>query len=231
MHETALLRASVERIVATIERLTDDQLRAASRLPGWTRAHVASHLARSSDSRVRLLAAAREGTIGEQYPSEEARAADIEAGAARAAEAVRADARASLERLLGEVERYPPDRWDAPGRWLGGEESPVHRVVPSMRREVEYHHVDLDAGYGPGDWPADFVEAQLRDVVATMSERAQAPAVTLALAGERLRIRDGGRGSVTGEPSDLLGWLTGRATGDRLRMMPPGPLPAVPPLS
>ena len=62
----ALLGDSVDRLLSTADTLTDEQLRGASLLPGWTRAHVLTHLARSSDSRRGLLEAARAGRIGEQ---------------------------------------------------------------------------------------------------------------------------------------------------------------------
>ncbi|MER5808278.1 maleylpyruvate isomerase N-terminal domain-containing protein [Streptomyces sp. NPDC002033] len=54
-----LLRTSVERLHGAVATLTDDDVRAPSLLPGWTRAHVLTHIARSADSRTRLLTAAR----------------------------------------------------------------------------------------------------------------------------------------------------------------------------
>ncbi|HYT09947.1 MAG TPA: hypothetical protein VEL73_04735, partial [Mycobacteriales bacterium] len=34
---------------------------------------------------------------------------------------------------------------------------PARRMIGSRWREVEIHRIDLDDGYGPGDWPAAFV--------------------------------------------------------------------------
>jgi maleylpyruvate isomerase len=204
---------------------------APSALPGWSRAHVATHVARAADSRRRLLDAARAGHVGHQYESESHRAQEIEEGASRPAAAIRLDVDESLRRLLTAVAEHPADQWQAPGHWLGAGEHPVWRVVPSMRREAEYHHVDLAAGYGPAQWPADFVDEQLADVVASMTRRADAPAVTLALPGRTLRVHNGGSVTVLGAPAEALAWLTGRGSGARLTSQPPGPLPPLPPLA
>jgi maleylpyruvate isomerase len=226
-----LLRDSVERMRRTVAALDDAAMAAPSALPNWSRAHVATHVARAADSRLRLLCAAREGRVGRQYDSEEDRAREIDDGARRPPAEIRLDFDETLRRLLAAVAEHPADRWQARGHWLGVGERPVWRVVPSMRREVEYHHVDLDSGYGPPQWPPDFVDEQLADVAATMSRRPDAPAVTLDVPGRTLRVHDGGRITVLGQPWDVLAWLTGRGGGEGLTTRPPGPLPQVPPLA
>ena len=53
-----------------------------SLLPGWTRGHVLTHIARNADSFVRVLEAARRGEVVTQYEGGvDGRNADIEAGA------------------------------------------------------------------------------------------------------------------------------------------------------
>jgi maleylpyruvate isomerase len=68
-----MLAGSAARFLATAQALTDDDLHQASALPGWTRAHVLTHLAQAADSRTGLLRAARAGRVGLQYASEQAR--------------------------------------------------------------------------------------------------------------------------------------------------------------
>jgi hypothetical protein len=46
-----MLAGSAARFWATAQALTDDDLYQASALPGWTRAHVLTHLAQAADSR------------------------------------------------------------------------------------------------------------------------------------------------------------------------------------
>jgi hypothetical protein len=66
------LADSAIRFLGTAQGLTDEELHDASALPGWTRAHVLTHVAQAADSRTRLLRAAQAGRVGQQYPSEEA---------------------------------------------------------------------------------------------------------------------------------------------------------------
>jgi maleylpyruvate isomerase len=225
------LRASTERLLTTVAALDDHELPQPSRLPGWTRAHVLTHLARSSDSRTRLLAAARSNVTGRQYESEESRNRDIETGAQRDATIVRVDLHEAFERFFRAVAEHPDDRWDAPAEWLGVGEAPVRRTIPSLRREVEFHHVDLGAAYGPDDWPPEFVTDQLDAVLDSMSRKDDAPALTIELGDGVRRIKDGGSLTVSGEPAHVLAWLSGRGDGAALRTRPPRPLPEAPPLA
>ena len=67
------LADSAARFLGTAHALTDDDLHEASALPGWTRAHVLTHVVQAADSRTGLLRAAHAGRAGQQYPSEQAR--------------------------------------------------------------------------------------------------------------------------------------------------------------
>ena len=40
-------------------------------------------------------------------------------------------------------------------------------------REVDIHHADLDAGYGPADWPEDFLDEMFDRVVRDRDGRAR----------------------------------------------------------
>src|ERR671930_1390843 len=78
-----------QRIEESVAVLTDAQARAPSGLPGWSRGHVLTHLARNADALVNLLTWARTGVETPMYASGEQRNADIEAGAGRSAEELR----------------------------------------------------------------------------------------------------------------------------------------------
>src|SRR5215813_11810747 len=75
----AEVEAASERLAATVAKLTDEDVRAPSRLPGWTRGHVLAHLARNADSLVNLLTWARTGTETRMYGSPAERDGGIEA--------------------------------------------------------------------------------------------------------------------------------------------------------
>ena len=63
-----LCRAAHARLVARVEHITDEQVRSPSRLPGWTVAHVLTHLARNADGHVRRLEGALRGEDVPRYP-------------------------------------------------------------------------------------------------------------------------------------------------------------------
>ncbi|MFM7307225.1 MAG: maleylpyruvate isomerase N-terminal domain-containing protein, partial [Actinomycetota bacterium] len=78
--------ASHQRLLASLETLTDEQCREPSLLPGWTRGHILSHLARNAESHVLMFSAATRGEESEQYPGgKPVRKAGIESGANRSA--------------------------------------------------------------------------------------------------------------------------------------------------
>ena len=154
---------STGRVVATAGALDDTQAAAASRLPGWTRGHVLTHLARNADGFRNLLIWARTGTETPMYPSEESRDRDIEAGARRPAAELAADVRASAAAFATAAGELPAAAWDAAVA-RRGVTFPARAILPRRLSELEIHHVDLGAGYGPGDWPADFVQVTLARV-------------------------------------------------------------------
>jgi len=229
MPELSTLAASADRFLGAVRALADDDVLRASALPGWTRAHLLTHVAQAADSRTRLLRAAAAGLTGEQYPSEQARADAIEAGARRPAAAIRAGVDRAVEECLTAMRQHPAGLWDAPAIWLRGGRRPVRGAVASLRSELEFHHVDLAAGYMPGDWPAEFVATELRGVTALMDHRADAPPVTL-IAAAAVRIGTVPPVDVTGPPAAILAWLSGRGDGSGLDTGA-ARLPALPPLA
>jgi maleylpyruvate isomerase len=233
MPELAALAQSADRFLGAVRTLADDDVRRASALPGWTRAHLLTHVAQGAESRTGLLRAARSGLIGEQYPSEQARADAIEAGARRPAAVIRADVDRAVEECLTAMRQHPAGLWDAPAIWLRGGRRPVRGAVASLRSELEFHHVDLAAGYAPDDWPAEFVATELPRVTALMSHRGDAPSMTLiaaAAAAASVRIGTVPPVEVTGSPATVLAWLSGRGAGSGLDTGAAG-LPSLPPLA
>jgi maleylpyruvate isomerase len=224
------LRRSAERLLTSAAALTDDQVRAPSRLPGWSRGHVLTHLARSADSRTRLLTAARTGADLPQYRDEAERESEIEEGAGRPAAVLAKDLHSALHRFLTAAHSHPQDAWDVPVRWLGAGLRPVRGAVSSMLREVEVHHTDLATGHEPAHWPAPFVQRELATVAAALHDRSDAPALVLLADEDRVPRPIGDRAGpqVSGPAAHLLGWLTGRTDGRILTVDPPGPLPPVP---
>ena len=241
---------ATDRLLATAAQLTDEQVKAPSLLPGWSRGHVLTHLARNADGLRNLLIWARTGVPTPQYASPQARDAAIAAGADRTAAEQAADIRDSAAAFDAEAGRLSTVHWQAVVRGMRGPGHPAVHTLWRRLSEVEIHHVDLDAGYGAGDWPADFVAQRLAGVAAEFAQRADSPAALLrdtgsgelypigaaapgaaAAAAAGGAAADGGpeRGIVIAGPGELLlAWLIGRSQGAGLTADPSGPLPAVP---
>ena len=174
-HSLDRLAAATDRVLATATALSDAQAREPSLLPGWSRGHVLTHIARNADGMVNLLRWARTGTQTPMYASAQSRAADIEAGAGRPAADLAADVRESAAALAAEAASMPDDAWTAQVRALNGPPFPALGVLERRLSEVEIHHVDVAAGYSPGDWPGGLRQrsaAQGRRVVRRAGRRA-----------------------------------------------------------
>jgi maleylpyruvate isomerase len=220
---------ATERLLRTAATLDDTAVAGPSLLPGWTRGHVLTHLARNADSLVNLLTSARTGERVPQYPSRQAREDGIAAGAGRGAAEQVADLRAASARFAEAVAGMPPQAWTAT---VGDPDhpEPAARVPWRRLREVELHHVDLDAGYRPADWPAAFGQRLLHEVVTTVGGRPGAPALVLRPTdGPELTIGEPGAApTVTGPVAAVVAWLTGRSGGEGLTVTPDGTLPTPP---
>src|SRR2546421_2317239 len=98
------------RLPATAAALDGDPA-APSLLPGWTRGHVLTHVARNADGLTNLLTWARTGERTPQYASWEQREADIAAGAARPWPELVDDVRASGERVASVASSLDATDW------------------------------------------------------------------------------------------------------------------------
>ena len=233
----ARLRARVgeatKHLEQTAAKLTDDQALAPSLLPGWSRGHVLTHLARNADGLRNLLVWARTGAETPQYPSIQARNEAIEAGADRPAAALAADVTESAARFAAEADLLSGADWTAPVAGVRGYGHPAWYTLWRRLSEVQIHHVDLGLEYGPRDWPAQFA-AQCLDRVAGDFAGPQCPPAVLRPTDDDSEYRIGPPAepatvTVTGTACDLLAWLIGRSPGDSLVTEPAGPLPPVPP--
>ncbi len=235
-HSLDRITAATGRVLATADALTDAQVREPSPLPGWTRGHVLTHLARNADGLGNLLRWARTGTEIPMYPSAEARSADVEAGAGRPAAELAADVRESAAAFAAEVPTLSGDAWATLVRALYGPAFPALGVLDRRLSEVEIHHVDLGAGYSPADWPAEFVADVLPRVADSFTGRDDAPScqVWVESTPHGYRIGPGDDESprviVRGPAVEVLGWLTGRGSGAGLQVTGQAAVPVLPPL-
>jgi maleylpyruvate isomerase len=234
-HSLDRVAAATDRVLVTATALSDAQAREPSLLPGWSRGHVLTHIARNADGMVNLLRWARTGTPTPMYASAESRAADIEVGAGRPAAALAADVRESAAALTAEAASMPEDAWTAQVRALNGPPFPALGVLERRLSEVEIHHVDMAAGYSPADWPGDFLSEALPRVAESFAGRDDVPSCVARAEGAKDSFRLGPERAgtpaviINGRPADLLAWLLGRGDGASLTVTGGGAVPQLPP--
>lgn len=219
----AEVEASSERFEAAVARLTEEDLRGPARLPGWTRGHVVAHLARNADSYWNLLEWARTGVEHPQYPSDEARAAGIEASAARPAAELAEELRVAAGRFASQVRTLPEPAWQVMVRARSGWAHPAWYTLNRRWQELEAHHIDLDAGYAHTDWPVAYVRWELAETLgsALVDGGLAAGRVRATDLGVDIRLGDGPE--ISGPGHEVLGWLTGRGDGPAPHAWPSAP--------
>ncbi len=208
LDDLAHVATAEERLLDEVRGLNDRDMAAPSLLPGWTLAHLLTHLARNADSHRHRTAGAVDGVVVDQYPGGPAqRAADIEAGAGRPAREVVADLATASTRMLEAWMDAPSYAWAGITRDSGGNERPLRKLPGRRWMEVEVHLVDLGTGPTHQDWPDAFVAARLPRMRAGLAERLPDGAVP-PLAGSL-------------DERDELAWLYGRLRRDDLPVLDP----------
>jgi maleylpyruvate isomerase len=217
----AAVREATEALLKEVSRLDDAEIGLPSRLPGWTRAHVVTHLARNADALVNLLTWARTGIEHPMYASRADRDADIEEGALRLAQVIREDLIAACARLDEAAGRLTGSDWRANVAHRTGRVFPASEV-PMMRLfEVCVHLVDLDIGIGFEDLRREHLETLVEYAIYPHLKHTQGEPVDV-----RVDLGDGrqrtwrilvpaaaGSSEISGPASKMVAWLAGRVDG------------------
>lgn len=210
-------------------RMGDDAFAAPSALPGWSRAHVLTHIARNADAMINLLKWAATGTETPAYASTDARNADIEAGSKRAPTEIRDDVVDSSDRLAIVVRKLPKDAWRRSVTNVQGREIAATEIPWMRAREMWIHAVDLDVGASFTDLPPPMLTELLADVTVAMTTRENCPAMRLVAEDGMWGVGDElGAVTVTGPAAELAAWLLGRSKGKELRADGARKLPSLP---
>ncbi|WP_232665438.1 maleylpyruvate isomerase family mycothiol-dependent enzyme [Pseudonocardia sp. TRM90224] len=212
-------------------RMGGDAFGAPSLLPGWSRAHVLTHIARGADSMINLLTWARTGVRTAAYESVDQRDADIEAGATRPPAAVCDDVITSSDRLAQAVRVMPAEAWAATVENLRGREFPAVEIPWIRAKETWIHSVDLDVGASFSDFPAPMLAALLNDASRVIAGRPGCPSVRLIATDRPMEWVVGDPDvaqPVRGPAAELTAWLLGRSRGKALSTTAGSKLPSVP---
>jgi maleylpyruvate isomerase len=197
---------------ALLDSIDDDRLPQASLLPVWSRAHVAAHVAMNARGMTRLMSWAATGIENPMYESADARDREIEVSAILPPHELRAlqvQAAADLDQAW---EGLPDDAWEAEVLNRQGEPMPASDILLLRERELWLHGLDLDAGGTADDFPPEFVDRMLREVLATWRSRDESVGLEPTDRDGSLRTMDAPALVVRGRAAQLLAWATGRAS-------------------
>ena len=144
----AELHKAAEVVASVAAKFTDEDVRAPSALPDWTRGHVLAHLAGITNAMARQLEYAARGESIELYDGgQDGRNKAIGMAAGHSADVHRADINAGLDRALKAFDSLETGSgWQAPIAYRGGV---VLDGGLALWRELVIHTADLGTGFGP----------------------------------------------------------------------------------
>lgn len=151
--------------------LTDDDFRSPSLLPRYSRGHVVTHLANKARAHVEVFGGPAKDEVRHLHADGYDPDAAAEAGASRSASELLTDLEQSLRSLEAAWESLDDALWVRPGIMMAGPRT-MAEIVAHHLRNIEVHHVDLDIGYRPSDWPSIFVEGELARRLRSLPDRA-----------------------------------------------------------
>jgi maleylpyruvate isomerase len=221
----ALLAQETGSLIGTAQHLDNESISATSLCPGWTRAHVLSHLSRNADGLANLASWAITGIPVAMYRSPQAREADIEAGCTRSTQEIVNDLRESAAGFASVAAGLggPPEKSEVEmlgGRKVLGSQLPTLRLL-----EVVFHHVDLNAGYTFADADPGFVRRAIKNAVQRIKTSKGELSIVLHSDEGDSWSTGGGTQEVTGTNAALLLWL---ARGDNHGVFSKEFLPVLP---
>ncbi|MEN0128394.1 MAG: maleylpyruvate isomerase N-terminal domain-containing protein [Brevundimonas sp.] len=187
-------------------RLTEAEAHAPIALPGWTRAHVLTHLGDLSAAFARVAAFAVRGERVEVYEGgRPARDASIERGATRELPEILDGVRQGFGALADAWGDLSEADWALPCAYR---DSDLAATRLCWWRELEVHWVDLEVGRTAADWSF----ATSGHLVDWLRVRIPVPAQLTATDTGRT-WSDGSGTPIAGPQHGLAAWLAGRSSG------------------
>jgi maleylpyruvate isomerase len=216
--------------LARLEQVSDAKLGKPTALPGWTGRHLLSHVGHNAQALARLAYWASSGEPTPMYRSPSARADEIERGAGWPVAELREFVAHEQDQLVAALDKIAEPDWDAELVTAQGR-TVAATTIPWLRcRELWIHASDLQGGQGFEDFPAEFVDELLADVLARRRQTS-GPLVALRPTDRPGLLDSEERGArrIEGPAAELARWLTGRSGGDALRTEDGAPLPTLSP--
>jgi len=156
-HDLLWARRGTAYFARHLNALSDSDLDAPSRIPGWSRRHVVAHVGYHARGLARLVEAARNGACEEKLAEPENQIEDVEFGVTLPAHALRYLFQHSEVHLNVEWRDLDEAGWHASVRALDGEIVPIRNTPWLRAREIWLCALDLSTGGTSTDFPQDFV--------------------------------------------------------------------------
>jgi maleylpyruvate isomerase len=217
-------------LLARLEQMSDEELLQPTALPGWTGRHLLSHVGHNAQALARLAHWACSGEPTPMYRSATARTDEIESGAGWPAPQLRAFVAHEQDQLVAALAKLTEPSWRAEVVTAQGRTVPATTVPWLRSRELWIHASDLQHGTGFEDFPADFVDELLLDVLIRRRNGA-GPAVDVRAVDRACPDipADHDTSRVEGRAAELARWLSGRGGADALQTFDGAPLPELSP--
>lgn len=198
---------ATQRLLGFTIGMAEEEWHSPTALPGWSRAHVATHLARSAEHLRRVTETVLAGLPQPPEPTPGQRVNELETGADRDGLALQIDLDTTAGALQAAIEKVSD--WSRPVRL---HDLPLTLAAVPLARlhEVCVHHLDLDGGYSADAVDPAAAAWLLRWVLDLLAD-ADLPA--LRVEGDSLAADLGAgevRRRVSGSDARLWAWLSGR---------------------
>ena len=201
------LHRAADAVAAITASFSEEDIKAPSELPGWTRGHVLAHICGIANAMARQLEYAARGESIELYDGgHDGRTRAIDMAAGHSLGEHRADLEASLDRALRAFDSLDEPGWREPISYRGGV---VFDGGLALWRELVIHATDLGTGRGPETWSRPFCEHLFDFLSARVPDGQRFVLQPLGLPGRG--IGSGGTSTViSGMITDIAAWLAGR---------------------
>ncbi|MFF7359593.1 maleylpyruvate isomerase family mycothiol-dependent enzyme [Streptomyces sp. NPDC008125] len=181
-------RTGTRLVLDAVAGLDEAGFTADSALPGWTRKHLAAHVAANADALCNLVRWAATGVETPMYASPKERGAGIAKGPALSADELRSWLAASARTLDEGLDALTEEQWHHEVVTVQGRTVPATELPWMRSRETCVHAVDFGTGVSFADLPEGFLTV---------------------LAGE-IRAKRGLTGLPDGPLPEVAAWLAGR---------------------
>ena len=160
-----------------LAELADEEFDEPSLLSDWNRRQLIAHVGLNARALTRLTEWGATGIETPMYDSPTQRNEEIDFSATLPVQALRNLSEHAAIHLTVEWRDLPEEAWSREVRTAQGRIVPVSETVWMRAREVWIHAVDLGNGGSFTDFPAEFIDALLVDILGAWARRREAEGI------------------------------------------------------